>query len=109
MQAGKLRKRMVFLSPAGTVDSFGEQQDSWTTVTTVWGSLEQRGGEGEGNQAGRMESFETYEARIRYTSTTAVITTGYKMMIGTRNFDILGAVDTEGRTRELVITCREVR
>lgn len=108
MQAGKLRKRITIKQPAGTVDSFGEQTDAWITAATVWGSLEQRGGEGEGSQGGRMEAFVTYECRIRnYSGLT--ITPGYKLVIGTASYDVLAAADVEGRTRELVMICREVR
>ncbi len=108
MQAGKLRKRITIQAPVGTVDSFGEQVDTWSTVETVWGSLEQRGGEGEGNQAGRMEAFVTYEVRMRYYPGITV-TSGHRLVIDGTNYDVLAVADIEGRTRELALSCRAVR
>ena len=92
--------------PAGTVDAFGEQNDSWTTVETVWGSLEARSPGGEGVQQERMEGTITWEVRVRY-RTDVTLTAGMRISYGGRYFDIVGVADVEGRQRELVLTCKE--
>lgn len=106
MRAGALRHRITIEQPAGTVDTFGEQDDTWTTVATVWGSLEAAGkGGSEGSQQERMEAVVSYEVHLRYRGS---LTPGMRLTLGSRHFDVVSVADLEGRGRELVLICKEV-
>lgn len=105
MQAGKLRKRMIIQTPTGAVDAFGEQTSTWITITTVWAEfLSSRGDEGE--QSGRMEASISHQVRIRYQS-ALTLTTGMRLVNGSRYFDIVSIVDVEERGREWILGVKE--
>ena len=44
MDIGKLDKRITLQSRSATLDSYGQEIDSWTDVATVWANVKPVGG-----------------------------------------------------------------
>lgn len=109
--AGKLRKRLVIQrntakdSPE-TRDSYGQQRnDGWTTVATVWGSIEPLSGN-EAFVAQQLLPQASHRIRIRFTP-TFVVGASYRVQYGSRTFHIAPPLNTEERNIELVIAAVE--
>ena len=105
MRAGTLRRRVTIQQQTSTVDDFGEPEDTWADVATVWASV---------------EDLSAKEA-LRDTAYTAQITTvvtmrhrtdiesGMRIVDGNRTLEIAApAIDKEGRIRQIEILCKEV-
>lgn len=105
MQAGRLRRRLDFESPATTKDSFGEVAEApWALETTLWGSIEPLIGR-ELLQAQQVQAAVTHRVRVRYDST---IGPDMRIAYGSRSFEILAVMNPEERNRELEIMCKEL-
>ncbi len=102
MQAGKLRHRLTVEDYTETVDSYGEMRKTYSTTTTVWGSVVPLSGR-ELVQAQQVQSEATTRIRIRYTSLGPTTRIGF----GTRKFDIVHVGNVEERNAEVVLLCKE--
>ena len=66
LRAGKLRQQIaVQQNLVPTQDSFGQMQPNWTTVQTVWGSIEPKGGRRYWN-ASELQAETSHLITIRY-------------------------------------------
>jgi SPP1 family predicted phage head-tail adaptor len=105
MQAGRLRHRLVFETPATTEDTFGEVVDApYAAVATVWGSVEPLSGR-EQLWAQQVQAEITHKVRVRYSN---LVTPECRIRFGTRYFNILSIINREERNRELEIMCKEL-
>lgn len=102
MQAGKLRHRLTLEAPNETVTT-GEPSIPWPVQATVWGSMEGFGGT---DRAGLVAET-AIRFRIRY---RAGVTPRWRVgLVGTsRKFQIVSAVDPDGRRRELLLVTQEL-
>ncbi len=64
MRAGKLRHRLAIQEPVETRDDHGGITRTWSTVATVWGSIETLTGR-ELYEAQQVEARATVRIRIR--------------------------------------------
>lgn len=104
MRAGQLRHRIVIQSVTETRDSFGQPQPSWSTFAERYAEILPQSGR-EYLAARTITPELTHLVRLR--GVTGV-TPKMRVLLGTRVLDILAAVPVEERTRELLLTCREL-
>lgn len=102
MRAGELRERLTLEAPEETVTA-GEPTIPWTLKATVWGQMEGL----SGSDRTGLVAETAVRFRIRHRSD---ITPRWRVGIeGTsRKFQIISAVDPDGRRRELVLTTQEL-
>lgn len=102
MRAGELRERITLEAPGETVTA-GEPTIPWTIQATVWAKTEGLSGtDGIG-----ITAEAGYRFTIRHRSD---VTPRWRVGLdGTsRKFQIISAVDSDGRRRELVLVTQEL-
>ena len=85
MQSGKLRKRFTVQTYSGTLNDYGEMEASWTTFSTIWGSLNATKGD-EIELADKVIADTTYDIKIRFLSG---LLPKMRFKLGTRYFNII--------------------
>lgn len=104
MRAGRLRHRVVIQERAGTQDAYGQEEDSWTTVDTVWAAVEPLRGR-EFLEAQREGAEVTTRIVMRHQDG---VVPAMRISWGSRMFDVLSIISVEERGRELQLMCREI-
>lgn len=105
MQSGSLRHRVTFQRQSTVKDETGQEVDDWTTVATVWGSVEHLSA-GEVLTAGAASAQTTTLITIRHRSG---ITSGMRVLTGGRTLEIVAPpIDKAGRRRQSEILCKEI-
>lgn len=94
---------MVLETPSDTINARGEAIPAWTTVTTVWGSIEPLVGR-EGFAAQQMYASATSLVTIRY---RAGVVPKMRFRKGSRVFDIDFPQNVDERNTELRCICTE--
>jgi len=101
LQAGSLNRQVTFQQRGTTLDSFGQQSETWTTVLTARASVEPLSGSelvSAGAQIG--ETMVTVIVRYRPTITQALRLT-YQGAV----YNIISVVDDFARHRKLTMLC----
>lgn len=102
---GRRRFRISIQSSTDSTNSVGEPVESFSTVSngTVWASIEPISGR-EYQAVQQIAAETTHKVTIRYLSG---ITPKYRVLYGSRVFDILAVRDVEERGRVTELLCRE--
>ena len=106
MRAGRLRHRVTIqqlVAASPSQDAGGAPDESWADLVTVWGEVAPLKGR-ELIAAQQVSSEVTGTITIRYRSG---ITARMRAVYGSRNYDLLGVVNTFERNRELILYTRE--
>jgi SPP1 family predicted phage head-tail adaptor len=104
LAAGKLRRRLALQVPGGAADGAGGVSRSWTTLATLWGSLDPVGrvptlyGDAPSSRA-------THRVSLRWRADVAA---GQRLVMGTRSFTILTVTDPDERRRSLGLLVEEI-
>jgi SPP1 family predicted phage head-tail adaptor len=104
MRAGRLRHRVTIQQRAGTQDSYGQEDDDWNDVDTVWAAVEPLRGR-EFLEARREGAEVTTRIVTRYRSG---ITPAMRVSYDSRTFDIVSVINVDERDSELQLMCREL-
>jgi len=96
-QIGELTRRVVLEEMSRIADGAGGAIETWTTVATVFASVLALGG-GEGSAFDRVTGRATHEIVIRH---RADVRPAMRFRLGTRIFEILSALDADGRRRHV--------
>lgn len=105
MRAGDLRHRLTIQQKSVTQNTYGEEIATWSTLTIVWGSVEDLSGR-EFYESRQVPAAEvTTRVRIRYRSD---VEPTMRVIHGSRTLEIVAVLEPEGRKRETVLMCREV-
>ncbi len=94
MRAGELRDYVEFQRNTPTQGDSGEEIDSWAHFMYAWVKLREVDGD---------EHLTGLQLRMRYAD---VVHTD-RVLFGSRIFDIVSVLDTQGRGRELTLELRE--
>ena len=107
MRAGKLFQRVTIQTNTPTVDSKGQDIESWADAKTVWAEAITGGATGnrEFYAAQKMYAETSVVFRVRYDS-TIVVTQRIKWL--NRYYNILSIEHQSGRYRQLLISTKEV-
>lgn len=95
---------VIIQSPVEVKDAYGEADiTSWVDVATVFASVEPIGGR-EFFAAGQVQATTTHRVRCRY---VAGVVPKYRVLFGSRAFDIDRPINVEERNKELEILATE--
>lgn len=100
---GDLRHRVRIEAASRVSDGGGGATVSWTTVAEVWAAIWPRASD-EVFQSDRVAGKATHDIWIRHRSD---VKPEMRIVLGTRQFDIRGAIDIEDRIRWLKCPCEE--
>jgi SPP1 family predicted phage head-tail adaptor len=100
---GDLRHLLTLESETLSDDGAGGFAPAWTSVASMWGSVEPVGAD-ESNAADRTLATVTHRIGIRH---RAGVLPKQRFVHAGRIFRIEGVRDPEGRMRTLVCDCRE--
>ena len=103
MAAGKLRHRIVISQPAEVSDGAGGVTTTWSTLATVWGSVEPLRGREFLDAAGAQAEVST-RIKIRY---RADVTAKMRVVWGTHTYEVIAPAFDERRTMSELM-CLEV-
>ena len=101
MEMGLLRHRVDIQQRSGTLDTFGQAVQTWTTLFTVWASIEDISGK-ELLASMAINSEISTHIYIRY---RAGITAANRVLYQGTAYNIQAVVDATGRKRELHLMC----
>ena len=104
MDAGKLRHRILLQTKTVSRDTFGAETVTWTTLATVWGSVEPMRGQ-EFIESQRAWAEVDTRMRIRYRD--GLVPTMRATWSG-HVYDVKAVIEVEERKREVQLMCREV-
>ena len=105
MRAGALRHRVTLKSKTVSRDTFGEEDITWATVATVWGSVEPLRGR-EYMEAKQGQADVSHRVVIRYR--TGVVPTMRVYLEDGRALEIDGVINRLERDEQLELMCREL-
>ncbi len=105
MRAGLLRHRLKLQSPVplATGDSGNPDATAWRDEITVWGAVEPLGVR-EQLIGKTVDATATHHVRVRY---HAPLSQTWRIMFGTRIFDIESIIVPESRRVEMQLVVRE--
>jgi len=104
VKIGELRHRVTIQEKVVTVDAYGGEVITWSTVATVWAAVEPLWGR-EFLEGRRQENEISTRIRIRYREG---LTPSMRVVWGFRAFDIESVIERESRRREIWLMCREL-
>ena len=100
---GKMRYRVKLQSSTNTTDAGGGISQVWALVANLWADIKPTSGS-ESYRQGQVQESTTHEVTIRYRSD---IYTKYRILFGTRAFNIKHIKNIEERDRYLLLSCVE--
>lgn len=108
LRIGLMRHRVTIQQRTSTQGGFGEQLKTWTDILTCWAHIEAL----SGSQLARAQSIytqTTHKVTLRWQrGLNDVKSTGaYRIMYGTRIFDIGADLNIEERNRVIELMARE--
>ena len=98
-----LRHRTVIQVATDSVNSYGENTESWATLATVWARFTPKAGR-EDFEAGSEIQATTYDVEMWYLST---VTTKNRLVYDSRTFEIESITNTDEKNRKMILTCTE--
>lgn len=101
MQSGRLFNQVMIQSYTATRASNGEEVKSWSTVATVWASVEPLSGR-ELLAARDVRADVTTRIRIRYRTG---ITPKMRAIMGSATYEISEVIDRKMQHRDLELLC----
>ena len=108
MRSGDLRKRVILQKRDVTLDSAGQQVTTWTTLATVWASIEALSVR-DLLAAQAVQSEVSHKITVRYRSefSTPVADATYRLNYNGRLFNIKGVMNIDERNRTIEIMAGE--
>ena len=103
MRAGTLRNKITIQELNSTVNSSGEDEDSWQEYVTVRASVEPLR-ERERFEAQQAQNEATVRFRIRY---LPGVTAELRILYDSKYYDIESVIDPNDRHRELIVLAVE--
>lgn len=107
---GRLDKRVTIQRRSATLDSYGQELDSWTTIAQVWAQVKPLGGkERMRNTAMVVEAILTHTVTVRYSETLMppLEADAWRILYGSRIFNISTSRDVEEERRFIEFDCTE--
>jgi len=101
-----MRHRVVLQQPNPTVDTFGQPVKGWSTVATVWASVEPLNGR-EYFTAQQINAETTVRIRLRYGSELASLSQDWRATFDGKIYDILSIIQPREINQEIILMCGE--
>lgn len=106
MRAGRLRHSVTIQQPSGSRDDHGQRATAWGNLATVWASINPISSR-ELIAVSQLQMDVTHKIILRYETMLASISHGWRIVFGTRAFDIQGVRNIDERNRTLELLCVE--
>ncbi len=106
MTAGLRRHLLTLEQRSNTLDDFGEDAPTYTTLTTAFGSVEAVTSR-ERFDSQQVQAEVSHRITIGYAPLAATLTAADRITFGSRVFDVVTPMDKDGRQRELQILALE--
>lgn len=106
MRAGALRHLVEVQQPGGSRDAVGGRITTWTTIGTVYASIETLSGT-EKLVAAQRQAETSHLIRLRYDPALAALDASWRILFGTRVFVIEEVSDQDERDRTVDLRCSE--
>lgn len=106
MLAGKLRHRVTFQRATETQNDFGESEQTFAALDTVWASVEALAGK-ERYSAMQTKADVDYRVVCRYNSTIASLGVKDRIVWGSITLDIKSVINTDGLNIELQVFAKQ--
>ena len=108
MQAGDLRRFVSFQAKSSTLDSFGQQVETWTDVFTAWAQIQALSAN-EILAAQAVNSRVTHTITVRYRAEFAnpAQIAALRVLYSGRVFNISGMLNVDERNAEVELPCYE--
>jgi len=103
MNPGELRQRLMIQSKVVTRNTFGEEVITFLTRGSVWGSVRPLSSR-EYFLSQQAQSQVSHQVTIRY---FAGLRTDWRILWGTRVFDIKSVINTDEKNQEMILLCTE--
>ena len=104
VMAGKLRHRITLQTPVEARNGYNEAITTWSTVATVWASVEPISGR-EFFAAEHVQSEVTHRVRMRWQSG---ITPDMRVLFDSRVLKVEAVINYGERRTDLQLMCQEV-
>jgi SPP1 family predicted phage head-tail adaptor len=106
ISAGNLRHRVSFQRPTSSEGATGQPETDWETVASVYAAFRTLGG-AERTASQQVGATLTHEVTIHYDPALTIVPT-WRLVYGTRIFDIKDVRNVDERNVELRLRCVEV-
>lgn len=108
MDIGRLDKRITIQRRSATKDAYGQEVNQWVDIASVWANVKPIGGR-ERMRSMVVESTLTHTVMVRYNDALMPPTQAdaWRIMYGTRMFNITAAMDVEEDRHWIVFDCTE--
>lgn len=100
---GRLKHLVSLQKPTRTTDTGGGQAISWSTVAQIYVDIRPASGKETFTQ-GQLKETLTTEITTRH---RAALDTSYRILFGTRAFNIKHVKNVDERSKFLILTCEE--
>lgn len=105
LDAGTLLHQVQIQSQASTADSFGQPQQTWTTIRTACAAIATPSAR-EVFQAGQLTSQVTHMLTMRWSPTA--IAPGMRAVFGSRTFKVQAVINVDERNIVTRLLCLEL-
>ena len=105
MRAGRLRHRVTFETATVTDDDFGEPDQSWASITTVWAGIEPTAGKERFAAMQHQSEIDTLIV-CRYHTALSALAPKDRATWNSKTFDIKAVINVDERNKELHIFAR---
>lgn len=108
MDIGRIDKRITIQRRATTLDDYGQEVNAWEDIGTVWANIKPIGGR-EKLRAGQVDSMLTHTVMVRYADRLMPPrqADAWRILYGSRIFNITAAMDVEEDRHWIVFDCTE--
>ena len=110
IDSGELRQRIYIYTPPIGLDQYGQPLNSipsmecWGRIATRWAKIESNTGSPY-VQNDQIRNLTTHRITMRY---FAGMSPGYRIVFGTRVFNVVGLITTEERNIDTIVACQEI-
>lgn len=103
MKARSLKHKITFQEQTDTLNEYGEAENTWNDIVTVWASIKTINGNEKFLSSQDFQTL-THKIRVRYSDQ---INSKQRIMFGTREFNILAVLNIFEANKELEILVEE--
>lgn len=108
MDIGRFDKRITLQSRSSTLDSYGQEINSWSDVAIVWANIKPVSGR-ERLKAMQVDSILSHTVAVRYNATFMPPRTvdAWRIVYNNRYFNIIAAMDLNEERKYIIFDCTE--
>ena len=112
MQSGKLNRRIQIQQQTATQDSFGQEQQSWSTIYTCWASIDIQASQLLYSTA-EFVSKVTHRIELRWTSSVVIQDSMRVVYVEpktnvTHTYEIEAVLNDKQAKRQMILLCYEL-